>query len=96
MFIVESENVSSEANGGAKVFFFPDENLTAKDNGKPLPQVTADLGDVTYLSNKSSDTDEEFCFLGDEAGIGVTVSRVLSVYALSFVASLLFTIMQKF
>lgn len=57
-------------NDGAKVFFFPDENVTVQDVGKPLPQVTSELGEVAFPSNKSSDTDEEFCFLGDEAGCG--------------------------
>ncbi|KAF5283909.1 hypothetical protein FQA39_LY04729 [Lamprigera yunnana] len=56
---------------GAKLFFFPDESNPLPESGKPLPQVTRELGDVTFRSNKSSDTDDEFCFVGDEAGLGI-------------------------
>lgn len=75
-FVADDTPVSS--SNGAKLFFFPDENLTTQDRGKPLPQVTTELGDITYRSNKSSDTDEEFCFLGDEAGSGLLVRKAKS------------------
>lgn len=32
--------------------------------------MTSELGDVTIPSNKSSDTDDDFCFVGNEAGLG--------------------------
>ncbi|KAK4884514.1 hypothetical protein RN001_000785 [Aquatica leii] len=56
---------------GAKMFFFPDESNPLPEMGKPLPQVTRELGDVAFRSNKSSDTDDDFCFVGDEAGLGI-------------------------
>lgn len=58
---------------GARMFFFPDEKNPIQDTMKPIPQVTHELGDVTYRSSKSSDTDDEFCFIGDDAGLGVIV-----------------------
>lgn len=70
---LSSENTPVVANDGAKLFFFPDENATFQEAGKPPPQVTTELGDVTYPSNKSSDTDDDFCFIGDEAGSGILV-----------------------
>lgn len=55
---------------GAKMFFFPDEGQLIEN--KPLPQVTSELGDITFRSsNRSSDTDEDFIFIGDEAGVGI-------------------------
>lgn len=64
-----------EQSSGAKLFFFPDESFPLQDQpSKPLPQVTQELGDITYLAHKSSDTDDEFCFVGDEAGLGILVS----------------------
>lgn len=72
MFVIEQIAVFS--NDGAKLFFFPDENVTFQDSGKPLPQVTTELGDVK--SNKSSDTDEDFIFIGDEAGSGLPVIKL--------------------
>lgn len=55
------------------MFFFPDEGHPLPEAGKPLPQVTRELGDITFRSNRSSDTDDDFCFLGDEAGLGILV-----------------------
>lgn len=79
MWFIIVEDVKVTSKDGAKVFFFPDENLPLENSGKPLPQVTSELGDITYLSNKSSDTDEEFCFLGDEAGVGIMVSQLFQI-----------------
>lgn len=89
--IVEDIKITSKV--GAKVFFFPDENLPLENIGKPLPQVTSELGDIAYLSNKSSDTDEEFCFLGDEAGIGIMVSQLFqTTFYLFFYVNILISI----
>lgn len=44
---------------------------------KPLPQVTCELGDVTIASNRSSDTDDDFCFVGNEAGLGTITNNGL-------------------
>lgn len=60
----------------SRMFFFPDEGGRPQDGGKPLPQVAKELGDVAYRSNKSSDTDEEFCIVGEEAGLGIMVSTL--------------------
>ncbi|KAF5280262.1 hypothetical protein FQR65_LT03070 [Abscondita terminalis] len=54
---------------GAKMFFFPDESNPIPEIGNPLAQVTRDLGDVAFRSNKSSDTDDDFYFIGDETGL---------------------------
>lgn len=64
---------SNFANAGAELFFFPGESNLNLNNGKPLPQVTTELGDVTYRSNKSSDTDDEFCFVDRDTGLGILV-----------------------
>lgn len=58
---------------GARLFYFPDEKHPQQDNIKPLPQVTYELGDVAFHSNKSSDTDDEFCIIGNEASLGILV-----------------------
>ncbi|KAK5648479.1 hypothetical protein RI129_003371 [Pyrocoelia pectoralis] len=71
----ESVNVEGNTddvnNLGAKMFFFPDESNPISEQGKPSLQVTRELGDVTFRSNKSSDTDDDFCFVGDETGLGI-------------------------
>lgn len=63
---------------GVDVFFFPDENqpLPSETAGSkpPTPIVTQRVSSANVLtSNRSSDTDEEFCFVGDEAGLGIMV-----------------------
>lgn len=64
-----------DVNGSSsRMFFFPDEGRP-QEGGKPLPQVAKELGDIAYRSNKSSDTDEEFCIVGEEAGLGIMVSK---------------------
>lgn len=64
---------------GAQIFFFPDENhpISAQDVCNPLPQVTNELGDVTFLSTKNSDTDEEYCFVEADLYLGVVVRNTL-------------------
>lgn len=59
---------------GAKLFFFPDEKNPIPDTIKPVSQVTTDLGDLTYRTSRNSDTDDDFCIIGDEAGLGIVVS----------------------
>lgn len=61
--VIEAEGV------GTDVFFFPDES-------RPIPEIIP--VSVQHVlerrnSHKSSDTDEEFCFVGDEAGLGILV-----------------------
>ncbi|KAB0799030.1 hypothetical protein PPYR_06910 [Photinus pyralis] len=69
---VSVEDESDEINNlGAKMFFFPDESNPIVALGQPPLQVTRELGDVAFRSNKSSDTDDDFCFVGDEAGLGI-------------------------
>ncbi|KAI4468676.1 autophagy-related 2 isoform a [Holotrichia oblita] len=69
--ILVNDNSGDPLNSGAELFFFPGESNLSADNGKPLPQVTTELGDVVYRSNKSSDTDDEFCFVDRETGLGI-------------------------
>nr|CAI5847822.1 unnamed protein product [Callosobruchus analis] len=59
---------------GAKLFFFPDEHHVPQPPeplGKPLPQVTNELGDLSRRPVQGSDTDDEFCFVGNETGLGL-------------------------
>ncbi|XP_056630005.1 autophagy-related protein 2 homolog A [Diorhabda sublineata] len=55
-----------------EVFYFPGEkHMAQQDTISQLPpQVKYELGDVTYNSNRSSDTDDEFCFIGKDSGLG--------------------------
>ncbi|KAJ8968662.1 hypothetical protein NQ314_002185, partial [Rhamnusium bicolor] len=74
--MIENEVVEEGARActgtGAKLFFFPDEHHFLKNLPRSNPpQVTCDLGDIAYNPNKSSDTDDEFCFVGNEAGLGL-------------------------
>lgn len=65
-------------NSGTKIFFFPDEQQSLEVSGRPLPQVTAELGDVgaRLSSNRSSsqptgggsDTDDDFCIVSADVG----------------------------
>lgn len=74
IYIPLADDTPMVTGGGAKVFYFPDEK-SGGESSKPSSQVISDLGDVTYLSNKpENDTDDEFCFLGDEPGMGRVVS----------------------
>lgn len=60
------------SNLGAKLFYFPDEKQLLQETlTKPLPQVTYELGDIAYHSNKSSDTDDDFCIISKEPGLGL-------------------------
>lgn len=63
------------------MFFFPDESHPILDTNHPLPQVTCELGDITYLSTQHSDTDEEFCIIEDDLYLGF---MVISVYKFAF------------
>ncbi|CAG9820878.1 unnamed protein product [Phaedon cochleariae] len=66
------EAMGKSSNAGAKLFYFPDEAQQLQDlPHKPLPQVTSELGDITFHSNKSSDTDDDFCIIGNEPGLGL-------------------------
>ena len=58
------------------MFYFPDEKSPPdRNNGKTISQVTNDLGNFTYVSCKGYDTDDEFYIVGNEAGLGVPVSK---------------------
>lgn len=59
-----------ENQTGTDVFFFPDES-------RPAPEVPVLVQPVSERrqSNRNSDTDEEFCFVGDEAGLGIMVRK---------------------
>lgn len=72
---------------GAQIFFFPDENhpILTQDVGHPLTQVTNELGDVTFLSTKNSDTDEEYCFVEADLYLGVVVRLLEYLYYLKAV-----------
>lgn len=52
---------------GTDVFFFPDESHPVAEIIPVLSQLSLER----RQSYKSSDTDEEFCFVGDEAGLGI-------------------------
>ncbi|KAJ8967900.1 hypothetical protein NQ317_015422 [Molorchus minor] len=59
---------------GAKLFFFPDEHhqLPQEPPGETPQLVTCELGEVPYSTLCTcSDTDDEFCFVGNEAGLGL-------------------------
>lgn len=55
---------------GTDVFFFPDES-------HPVPEIVPVLVQQPSLDRhvvrRSSDTDDEFCIIGDEAGLGILV-----------------------
>lgn len=73
MILGSQEDLSSLDLLGAKMFFFPGERQQdeLETLSNPLPQVTCELGDIKLHSNRSSDTDEEFCIIGNEAGLGI-------------------------
>ncbi|CAG9834337.1 unnamed protein product [Diabrotica balteata] len=70
---VVEDNPMHSSNLGAKLFYFPDEKQLIQQEtlSKPLPQVTYELGDIAYHSSRSSDTDDEFCIIGKEPGLGL-------------------------
>ncbi|XP_072387744.1 autophagy-related protein 2 homolog A isoform X1 [Diabrotica undecimpunctata] len=70
---VVEDNTMHSSNLGAKLFYFPDEKQLIQQEtlSKPLPQVTYELGDIAYHSSRSSDTDDEFCIIGKEPGLGL-------------------------
>lgn len=69
--VAEGDSMHS-SNLGAKLFYFPDEKQLLQETlTKPLPQVTYELGDIAYHSNKSSDTDDDFCIISKEPGLGL-------------------------
>lgn len=49
------------------MFYFPDEKNPSQDSGKPLPQVTTELGQVPFQP-KLVESDDEFCFIDEEPG----------------------------
>lgn len=55
------------------MFLFPGESQQdeLEPLSKPLAQVTYELGDIALHSNKSSDTDDDFCIIGHEQGLGI-------------------------
>ncbi|CAG9863843.1 unnamed protein product [Phyllotreta striolata] len=60
------------SNPGAKLFYFPDEKQLQRDEFRPPLQVTYELGDVAaHRSSRGSDTDDEFCIVADEPGLGL-------------------------
>ncbi|XP_025831922.1 autophagy-related protein 2 homolog B isoform X2 [Agrilus planipennis] len=69
--VCNEEKVMDDAISGANIFFFPDEGKQLGDLGKPPIQVTRELGDISNQSNKGSDTDEDFCFVGEDPGLGL-------------------------
>lgn len=67
---------------GVDVFFFPDENEPLSPEtlkSKPTTPIRVKRSETvpTLSSNRSSDTDDDFCFVGDEAGLGIMVSKLL-------------------
>lgn len=71
----EEETRTVSSNDGAKMFYFPDENATIQqDTGKPLPQVTTELGDVANTSNKSNDTDDDYIFVEEPVSVVLKLS----------------------
>lgn len=66
--VQEIRTVDENATG-TDVFFFPDESRPPVDVPILIQPVLE-----RRPSNMNSDTDEEFCFVGDEAGLGIMVS----------------------
>jgi autophagy-related protein 2 len=54
---------------GAKMFYFPDEKHPPNDPGKPLPQVTTELGQA--FRPNLAESDEDFCFIDEEPGFNI-------------------------
>ncbi|XP_044263557.1 autophagy-related protein 2 homolog A isoform X3 [Tribolium madens] len=54
---------------GTKMFYFPDEK-NPQDSGKPLPQVTTELGQLPFQPN-TIESDDEFCFIDEEPGYNI-------------------------
>lgn len=72
-FLGESNDVTFSDKLGAEMFLFPGEHEQEESDivNKPLPLVTCELGDLKSLSNKSSDTDDDFCIIGNDEGLGI-------------------------
>lgn len=72
----DEEEVQVPLNDGAEVFFFPDENATFQDTGRPLAQVTSELGEAVEVLNISGDTDDGFVFIGNDNVLGALVIKL--------------------
>jgi autophagy-related protein 2 len=51
------------------MFYFPDEKYPPNDPGKPLPQVTTELGQA--FRPNLAESDEDFCFIDEEPGFNI-------------------------
>lgn len=67
------EGITAPNTLGAEMFLFPGERQQEESDilNKPLPLVMCELGDVALHSNKSSDTDDDFCIIRNEEGLGI-------------------------
>lgn len=70
--VVVEERKTPAPSIDPEVFYFPGEkNMVQQETLlQPSPQVKYELGDITYQSNRSSDTDDEFCVIGKDSGLG--------------------------